>query len=71
MHYRATGFANKPGAVTISSKEKDIPFGLVPELSPLDIKQANLLYKYQCGQLSNNIMLYHKIYLYHKYDFTD
>ena len=49
MHYRATGFANKPGAVTISSKEKDLQFGFVPELSPLDIKQANLLYKYQCG----------------------
>ena len=48
MHYsaRALGLNN---AITISTKEKDIPFGLAPELSPLDIKQTNLLYNRQCG----------------------
>ena len=49
MHYSSTAFA-KHGTVTISAKEKDVPFGRVPELSPLDIKQANLLYKRQCGK---------------------
>ena len=49
MHYSSTAFA-KSGTVTISAKEKDLPFGRVPELSPLDIKQANLLYKQQCGK---------------------
>ena len=48
MHYSSTAFA-KSGTVTISAKEEDLPFGRVPELSPLDIKQANLLYKQQCG----------------------
>ena len=49
MHYSSTALA-KSGTVTISAKEKDLPFGRVPELSPLDIKQANLLYKQQCGK---------------------
>ena len=48
MHYSATAFA-KTNTVTISTKEKNIPFGLAPELSPLDIKQTNLLYKSQCS----------------------
>jgi len=48
MHYRATAFA-KPRTITISTKEKDIPIGNAPELSPLDIKQINLLYKDQCS----------------------
>ena len=58
MHYRATAFA-KFGTATISAKEENLPFGHVPELSPLDIKQANLLYKQQCGKLyNNNICMY-------------
>ena len=48
MHYSATAFA-RPNTKTITTKEKDIPFGLAPELSPLDIKQTNLLYNHQCG----------------------
>ena len=48
MHYSATAFGVN-NAITISTKEKDIPFGLAPELSPLDIKQTNLLYNHQCG----------------------
>ena len=48
MHYSAT-VAALTNTITISTKEKDIPFGLAPELSPLDIKQTNLLYNYQCG----------------------
>ena len=48
MHYSASAFA-KSNTNTISTKEKDIPFGLAPELSPLDIKQTNLLYKARCG----------------------
>ena len=48
MHYSATAFAQF-NANTITTKEKDIPFGLAPELSPLDIKQTNLLYNHQCG----------------------
>ena len=48
MHYHKYAFTIN-GSVTISSKEKDIPFGGAPELSPLDIKQINLLYKDQCG----------------------
>jgi len=52
MHYSARAFA-KSGTITISTKEKDIPFGMAPELSPLDIKQTNLLYKHQCGLLIN------------------
>jgi len=50
MHYYARDFA-KPGTITISAKEKDLPFGITGELSPLDIKQTNLLYKDQCSQL--------------------
>jgi len=48
MHYRATAWA-KFGTITISTKEKDIPIGNAPELSLLDIKQTNLLYKDQCS----------------------
>ena len=48
MHYSASAFA-KGDTNTISTKEKDIPFGRAPELSPLDIKQTNLLYKTRCG----------------------
>ena len=55
MHYSARAFA-KPGTITISAKEKDLPFGITGELSPLDIKQTNLLYKDQCSQLL--IMMY-------------
>ena len=50
MHYHNESFA-KSGTFTISSKERGIPFGGAPELSPLDIKQTNLLYKDQCGKL--------------------
>ena len=48
MHYSATAFA-LPNTITMSTKEKDIPFGRAPELSPWDIKQTNLLYNYRCG----------------------
>ena len=48
MHYGATAFA-RPNTKTITTKEKDIPIGRAPELSPLDIKQTNLLYNHQCG----------------------
>jgi len=48
MHYSATAWA-KSGNITISTKEKDIPFGRPPELSSMDIKQTNLLYKDQCS----------------------
>ena len=48
MHYSATAFA-LTNTITISTVEEDIPFGLAPELSPLDIKQTNLLYNYQCS----------------------
>ena len=48
MHYNKYAFTINNN-ITISSKEKDIPFGGAPELSPLDIKQINLLYKDQCG----------------------
>ena len=48
MHYDEDAFGIN-GTKTISSKENDIPFGDVPELSPLDIKQTNLLYKDQCS----------------------
>ena len=48
MHYYSDDFA-KNGTVAISSKITNMPFGRAPELSPLDIKQTNLLYKDQCG----------------------
>ena len=48
MHYSATAFA-LTNTITISTVEEDIPFGLAPELSPLDIKQTNLLYNHQCS----------------------
>ena len=48
MHYSATDFA-LTNTITISTVEEDIPFGLAPELSPLDIKQTNLLYNHQCS----------------------
>ena len=48
MQYSANAFA-KSGTVTISAKEKDLPFGNALELSPLDIKQTNLLYGHQCS----------------------
>ena len=48
MHYSASAFAER-NTYTISTKEKDIPFGLAPELSPLDIKQTNLLYQTRCS----------------------
>ena len=48
MHYYNGSFAIND-TFTISSNEKGIPFGGAPVLSPLDIKQTNLLYKKQCG----------------------
>ena len=48
MHYSATTFA-RINTKIITTKEKDIPFGHALELSPLDIKQTNLLYNHQCG----------------------
>jgi len=54
MHYSATTFA-KSGTKTISTKGKNIPFGRATELSILDIRQTNLLYKKQCGLLINLI----------------
>ena len=48
MHYFSGAFA-KNNTITISSKIANMPFGRAPELSPLDIKQTNLLYKTQCG----------------------
>ena len=48
MHYSAFTLT-KNGQVTISTKEKDLQIGGSSELSPLDIKQTNLLYKDHCG----------------------
>jgi len=48
MHYSSDAFA-KNNTITISSKIAKMPFGRAPELSLLDIKQTNLLYKDQCG----------------------
>ena len=39
MHYSKYAFA-KPGTITISTKENDIPIGGAPGLSHLDIKQT-------------------------------
>ena len=47
MHYGAKAFAFR--ANSISTKEENIPIGFATELSPLDIKQTNLLYKAQCS----------------------
>lgn len=49
MHYSRYAFA-KPGNITISSKEDDIPFGRAPVLSRLDILQTELLYKDHCSK---------------------
>ena len=49
MHYDADTFARNGTVVTISAKEKDLPFGNALELSPLDIKQTNLLYRHECS----------------------
>ena len=48
MHYNKYGFT-KNGKATISAKEKNLQLGIGRELSPLDIKQTNLLYKDQCS----------------------
>ena len=48
MHYNENQFSIN-GSITISAKEKGIPVGRAPGLSPLDIKQTNLLYKDQCS----------------------
>ena len=48
MHYHESQFSIN-GSITISAKEKGIPVGRAPGLSPLDIKQINLLYKDQCS----------------------
>ena len=48
MHYTERAFA-KTGKITITAKEKDLELGNGVGLSPLDIKQTNLLYKTQCG----------------------
>ena len=48
MHYYQDNRATN-NKITISSKEKDIPFGGAAELSFLDINQTNLLYKKECG----------------------
>lgn len=48
MHYYQDNRATDD-KITISSKERDIPFGGAPELSALDINQTNLLYKKECG----------------------
>ena len=52
MHYYQDNRSTNNN-ITITSKEKDIPFGGAPELSPLDINQTNLLYKRECGWLIN------------------
>lgn len=49
MQYSKTACA-KPGTITMSTKEKDIPIGKAPELSRLDIIQTELLYKDQCSK---------------------
>ena len=49
MHYSKYAFA-KPGSVTITSKEDEIPFGRAPVLSRLDILQTELLYKDHCSK---------------------
>ena len=57
MHYSKYAFAKNGTNITISSKEKDMPFGYAPELSPLDINQTNLLYKDQCSKFIIIIMI--------------
>ena len=56
MHYYNDS-APKNHTVIMTSKEKGMPFGGAPELSSLDIKQTNLLYKKQCGQLVTAIRI--------------
>ena len=48
MHYTADLFSIND-SITISSREKGITVGNSLSLSPLDIKQTNLLYKDQCS----------------------
>ena len=48
MHYHGRLFGIN-GSITISAKEKGIPVGRGPGLSPLDIIQISLLYKDQCS----------------------
>ena len=47
-HYWASLFTIGD-TISLSSKEEGIPLGRGPGLSPLDIKQTNLLYKDQCS----------------------
>ena len=49
MHYPEGAFSRQPGRATLLSKEWGIPLGNAHELSPLDVLQANKLYK--CGKL--------------------
>ena len=61
MHYSKVAFA-KPGTMTISSIEKDIPFGRAPVLSRLDILQTELLYN--CSKLLiYNVAMYMHNYI--------
>ena len=58
MHYRDNLFGIN-GSTTMTAKEKGIPLGHAPGLSPLDIKQTNLLYKNQCSYVCNNKMIHY------------
>ena len=58
MHYYTDHFS-VGDSITITSKEKGIPLGRGPGLSPLDIKQTNLLYKDQCSYVYNNWLNIH------------
>ena len=48
MQYRAKAFS-VTGKATMTAIEKGLTIGGALELTPLDIKQTNLLYKHQCS----------------------
>ena len=49
MHYREYALS-RDGSKTLTPKEAGIPIGRSTGLSPLDIKQINLLYREQCSE---------------------
>jgi len=50
MHYSEYAFSKDRTSKTLTSKEAGIPIGRSSGLSPLDIKQTNLLYRDQCSK---------------------
>ena len=53
MHYGAYDFAKQAGLKTIQTLRNGVKIGDKPKLSPMDVKQAKLLYRCKKGNFEN------------------